>query len=87
MLATAGQLAQAADVIVVCEVPFGSGNVKNLDVARQAGKPVLLNTRQVAVRDFTPQREVPAMIRTLVERGATSWEHVSDLLIELEKVR
>ncbi len=87
VLATAGQLAQAADVIVVCEVPFGSGNVKNLDVARQAGKPVLLNTRQVAVRDFTPQREVPAMIRTLVERGATSWEHVSDLLIELEKVR
>jgi len=87
VLATAGQLAQAADVIVVCEVPFGSGNVKNLDLARQAGKPVLLNTRQVAARDFTPQREVQALIQSLIERGATPWEHVSDLLVELEKVR
>ncbi len=87
VLATAGQLAQAADVIVVCEVPFGSGNVKNLDLARQAGKPVLLNSRQVAARDFTPQREVATLIRSLIERGATPWEHVSDLLVELEKVR
>ena len=86
-ITAAGQLAQAADVIVVCEVPFGSGNVKNLDLARQAGKPVLVNTRQVEARDFTPQREVPALIRALVERGATPWEHVGDLLVELEKVR
>ncbi|MEI8314090.1 MAG: ABC transporter ATP-binding protein [Verrucomicrobiota bacterium] len=87
VLAAAGKLAQAADVIVVCEVPFGSGNLKNLDLARQAGKPVLVNTRQVAVRDFTPQREVPALIRALVERGATPWEQVGDLFIELAKVR
>ena len=86
VLAAAGQLAHAADVIVVCEVPFGSGNLKNLDLARQAGKPVLVNTRQVAARDFTPQREVPALIRALVERGATPWEHIGDLLIALEKV-
>ena len=86
-IAAAGQLAQAADVIVVCEVPFGSGNVKNLDVARQAGKPVLVNTRQVEARDFTPQREVPALLSALVERGATPWEQVSDLLIALEKVK
>jgi len=87
VLAAAGQLAQAADVIVVCEVPFGSGNVKNLDVARQAGKPILLNTRQVAARDFTSQREMPALFRALVEHGATPWEQVSDLLIALEKVK
>jgi len=86
-IAAAGQLVQAADVIVVCEVPFGPGNVKNLDVARQAGKPVLVNTRQVAARDFTPQREVPPLIRALIDRGAIPWEHVGDLLVELEKVR
>ena len=87
VLAAAGQLAQAADVIVVCEVPFGSGNVKNLDLARQAGKPVLLNMRQVAARDFTPQREVPAVLRSLIDQGATPWEHIGDLLVALEKVR
>jgi len=86
-LAAASQLAQAADVIVVCEVLFGPGNVKNLDVARQAGKPILLNTRQVAARDFTSQREVPALLSALVERGATPWEQVGDLLIALEKVK
>ncbi|MEI8063841.1 MAG: ATP-binding cassette domain-containing protein, partial [Verrucomicrobiota bacterium] len=87
VLAAAGKLAQAADVIVVCEVPFGSGNVKNLTVARQAGKPVLLNTRQLAARDFTPQHEVPELIRGLIEQGAKTWEHVGDLLIELAKIQ
>ena len=86
-IAAAGQLAQAADVIVVCEVPFGPGNLKNLDVARQTGKPIMLNTRQVEARDFTPQREVPTLIRALVERGATPWEQVGDLLVELAKVQ
>lgn len=86
-LAAASQLAQAADVIVVCEVLFGPGNVKNLDVARQAGKPILLNTRQMATRDFTSQREVPALLSALVERGATPWEQVGDLLSALEKVK
>ena len=86
-LTTAGQLAQEADVIVVCEVPFGSGNIKNLDLARQPGKLVLLNTRQVTARDFTPQREVPTLIDALLASGATPWEHVGDLLVELEKMR
>ena len=87
VLKLAGQLAQEADVIVVCEVPFGSGNVRNLDLARQTGKLVLLNTRLVAARDFTPQREVPALINALLASGATAWENVGDLLVKLEKVR
>ena len=86
-LRRAAELAGRAQVVVVCEVPFGAGNVKNLDVARQAGQPVWVNTRQVAERDFTPQHEVPAMITALREQGATVWEHVGDLLAGLEKQR
>ena len=86
-LRRAAELAGRAQVVVVCEVPFGAGNVKNLDVARQAGQPVWVNTRQVAERDFTSHHEVPAMIATLREQGATTWEHVGDLLAGLEKQR
>ncbi|MEI7813887.1 MAG: ABC transporter ATP-binding protein, partial [Coriobacteriia bacterium] len=35
----AAKLAERADAIVVCEVPFGRGNVDNLLVAVHAGKP------------------------------------------------
>lgn len=38
----AAQLAAEADVIIVCDVPFGRGNIDNLLVAVRAGKPVVL---------------------------------------------
>jgi iron complex transport system ATP-binding protein len=86
-LAQAGRLAAGADVVVVAEVPFGPGNVQNLEVARRAGKPVWVNTRQLEARDFTPGREAVAIVRALVAGGATPWEHVGDLLARLEKNR
>jgi iron complex transport system ATP-binding protein len=47
----AAQLAAQADVVVVCDVPFGRGNIDNLLVAVRAGKPiVLLGT--IEGRDF-----------------------------------
>ncbi len=45
------KLADAADVVVVCEVPFGHGNVDNLLVGVRAGKPVVL-VGDIAGRDF-----------------------------------
>lgn len=45
------KLADAADAIVVCEVPFGHGNIDNLLVAVRAGKPVVL-IGQIEGRDF-----------------------------------
>jgi iron complex transport system ATP-binding protein len=84
-LAQAGKLAASADVVIVTEVPFGAGNVRNLEVARQAGKPVWINTRQLAARDFTPGHEAQTLVRALLDAGATPWEHVGDLLARLEK--
>lgn len=45
-------LAAAADAIVVCEVPFGHGNIDNLLVAVRAGKPMIL-IGDIDGRDFT----------------------------------
>lgn len=48
----AAQLAAVADAIVVCEVPFGHGNIDNLLVAVHAGKPIVL-VGDIAGRDYT----------------------------------
>ncbi len=45
------QLAEAADAIVVCEVPFGHGNIDNLLVAVRAGRPLVL-VGEIEGRDF-----------------------------------
>jgi iron complex transport system ATP-binding protein len=44
-------IAQQADAIVVCEVPFGHGTVDNLQVAVRAGKPLVV-VGNIAGRDF-----------------------------------
>jgi len=49
---TVAQLADAADAIVVCDVPFGHGNIDNLLVAVRAGKPIVL-VGDIDGRDFT----------------------------------
>jgi iron complex transport system ATP-binding protein len=52
--------AAVADVVVVCDPPFGPGNVRNLELvleAQGAGMPVvLLETSPIADRDFTGGR-------------------------------
>ncbi|MDW8106996.1 MAG: heme ABC transporter ATP-binding protein [Armatimonadota bacterium] len=53
----AQQLAQTADAIVIAEVPFGWGNLRNLELAVWAqaqGKPIYaLSTLPIEQRDFT----------------------------------
>lgn len=46
------KLAASVDAIVVCDVPFGHGNIDNLLVAVRAGKPLVL-VGDIAERDFT----------------------------------
>jgi len=48
---TAAKLAETADAIVICEVPFGRGNVDNLLVAAHSGKPLVL-IGDIENRDF-----------------------------------
>ena len=51
-LGEATALAAAADAIVVCDVPFGHGNVGNLEAAVRAGRPLVL-VGDIVGRDFT----------------------------------
>jgi iron complex transport system ATP-binding protein len=47
----------AADLLVVCDAPFGRGNIANLhlalDAARAGVRTVLLEEIPIAERDFT----------------------------------
>lgn len=78
----ARRMAGKADVVVVCGVPFGPGNMINLQLAKQAidsGKKVAIMDG-IETRDFTPAREAEKTIMDLVSRGAIRWSTVSDLL-------
>ena len=86
-LRRAAEMAAAADAVVVCEVPFGSGNVGNLDVAADAcrrRRPVFLCLRGADGRDFTPDRSATAALRALVAAGATAWMHPGELLERMQ---
>jgi iron complex transport system ATP-binding protein len=81
-LRRAEELAAAADVIVVCEAPFGTGNVRNLEIAlrmREQGKPVLLNVRAREQRDYTGNQQATALMARLLERDAVAWQHLGEL--------
>ncbi len=87
-LATARQFAGEAQVLVLAEVPFGPGNVALLTLAEEAlarGARVLINTRHLDQRDFTPQREALPRLRALLDRGAVAWQHADEIFQALEK--
>jgi iron complex transport system ATP-binding protein len=45
-------LMKKADIIVISEVPFGRGNLKNLEAVLEAGTPVIMVEKE-ELRDFT----------------------------------
>jgi iron complex transport system ATP-binding protein len=71
------KMMRVADVLIVCDAPFGPGNVRNLELALTAareGVPVILiEEMPVAERDFTKGRatELWKEIRAIA-RVATS---------------
>jgi len=86
-LAKAMLMVDSADVIVVCAVPFGPGNLHNLELAERAlshGKRVLL-IDGVGKRDFTPNRDATTRVQGILKKGATSFANITDLLGALPK--
>lgn len=87
-LGAARHLAAEAEVLVLSEVPFGSGNVALLALAEEAlarGARVLVNTRHLEQRDFTPQHIALPRLKALLERGASPWQHADEVFQALEK--
>jgi len=82
-LAQAKAAAADAAVVIVCEVPFGPGNVVNLEIADQAlrrGGRVLINDHHLENRDYSPDLQAITCIRRLMEAGATPWRRINQAL-------
>jgi iron complex transport system ATP-binding protein len=81
-LESAQQLADDADVVVVCRVPFGPGNLINLTLARtalDAGK-IVATMEDAESRDYTDGKTAASEIADLIDKGAKTWNNIADLL-------
>jgi len=87
----AEETASRADVLVVCEVPFGPGNTINLRLAENAlkrGAKVLINDANLQGRDYSPGNEAAVRISRMLSEGARAWNNLHDLrqiLVRLDR--
>lgn len=82
-LAQAKAMAADAAVVIICEVPFGPGNLVNLEIAAQAlgrGGRVLINDHHLADRDYSVDHQAHAWMRRLLETGAAPWRQINQVL-------
>jgi len=81
------ELARQADVVLVTGIPYGSGNVRNLEAAvraRGSGRRVLIiDDPPIPGRDFT-DGEATALQRQIVNAGAELCQDEADALRRLE---
>ncbi len=88
-LARARKMTAEAAAVIVCEVPFGPGNLVNLELAEEAlrrGLPVLINNRNLEHRDYTANRAAGARIEQLLRSGAAPWRQVNEALAALTRL-
>ncbi|MEI8352846.1 MAG: ABC transporter ATP-binding protein [bacterium] len=82
------EMALKARALVLSPVPFGTGNLANLELleaGRQAGRPVFL-AQGIEERDYTPVRSAVARVRALASCGAEYYRDSTDLLARLPSV-
>jgi iron complex transport system ATP-binding protein len=81
------KMVDAADTVILSQVPIGSGNLVNLELAREAlkrGKTVLL-AAGMADRDYTEGKAAVHFISRLMKDGALEWHSIQDLMLHLQK--
>lgn len=86
-LAGAQSLAGSADALVLSPVPFGGGNLANLELLEKGlsdGRPVFI-ADGIADRDYTLSKEAVSRVQALVSRGAIPCRDLSELLALLPK--
>jgi len=82
VLQTAQEMASNADALILTPVPFGTGNLVNLELLDRAltvGKPVFI-AAGIGKRDYTLTRQAEQWIQTLLVRGAKPYRDVAELL-------
>ncbi|NTU93288.1 MAG: ABC transporter ATP-binding protein [Chlorobiaceae bacterium] len=76
-----------ADGVIIGPVPFGSGNVVNLELAAEAlraGKPVWMASG-IGSRDYTADRAAAHAAERLNNGGAVEWSGIHELMARLER--
>jgi iron complex transport system ATP-binding protein len=74
-------MVESAHAVVVCGVPFGPGNLVNLELGQQAldkGLPVLI-MEGVEKRDYTAG-SAAARVAAMKAAGAMEWQTAGELL-------
>ena len=85
-IAKALQMINSSDSVILSSVPFGSGNLVNLDLAREAlkrGKTVLL-ADGIVDRDYTGGKAAIRIVSNLMRDGALCWHSISELMLQLQ---
>jgi len=88
-LSQAKHLAADTVAVILCEVPFGPGNLINLEIAEDAlrrGIPVLVNDHNLDNRDYTARRDAVTRIRQLIQSGAICWHQGNEALTTLARL-
>ncbi|MCX6177947.1 MAG: ABC transporter ATP-binding protein, partial [Chlorobiales bacterium] len=81
------KMVDAADTVILSQVPIGSGNLINLELAQEAlkrGKTVLL-AAGMADRDYTEGKAAVQFISRLMKDGALEWTSIQELMLHLQK--
>jgi iron complex transport system ATP-binding protein len=84
-LQRAMELARSADAIILAAVPFGPGNLANLELLEAIlalGRPVLV-VEGIEQRDYTPGHQAVARVRSLLARGAVACRSAAELVARL----
>ncbi len=86
-IAEALQMIDKADAVILSQVPIGSGNLVNLELASEAlkrGKTVLL-ANGIADRDYTEGKAALHLVTRLMTAGAIGWQSIQELMLQLQK--
>lgn len=78
------ELASRSDAVVVCDVPFGHGNIDNLKAAVESGRPLVL-MGDIDGRDYTGG-QAEELWAQAVEAGAVVVPDVSAVVTALESL-
>ncbi|TCD47457.1 ABC transporter ATP-binding protein [Chlorobium sp. N1] len=83
----ARMMALEADAVIISHVPFGSGNLVNLELADDAlrrGRRVFI-AAGLAERDYTDGRAASRLLESMTARGAQSWQTMHELIMKLQQ--
>jgi len=81
-LERAKELVKEAEAVIIAPLPFGRGNLKNLELAEMAqkeGKKILIAGNDIRERDFTGG-EAAKKIESLLQNGARLFSSIEELV-------